>query len=435
MSTYVYAVARGKGIAFPKISLEAILYLLPVSLMLGTNFPAFRVTERVIYLGTNEILIGILVIGILFRHLLGKAKLFFPKNIFIPVALFSLSLPLSFMVRMIVTQEGGFLTSYIETLRWFEYSSIFFIIGTLIKKEAQIKKMLVILFVCALVNVAVGLSQAATFNFWEQRIYGLFISAANRDNISVSNPNVIGAVFMGTSLFVTSFGLNKGINCRKCFLAMLIPSTVALLFSLSRSAYLGFVFGVIILMLLYRIRLKNVIIVAFLLILTCLFVLWFSDFARLRIENSFNIYGGSVAAESILSRFYTWQETIIQVPQHPLFGVGFGAYEKYFGYLTPDNYYIEILATTGIIGLLLLAWMLFQIFIKVSNWKLNRNTFLFAFKAAYISSFIGFLTANIFAGLFFNPRLLGIFWLLTGLIVQTKRLHGLSIRRGGLCGQ
>ena len=72
MSTYVYAVARGKGIAFPKISLEAILYLLPVSLMLGTNFPAFRVTERVIYLGTNEILIGILVIGILFRHLLGK---------------------------------------------------------------------------------------------------------------------------------------------------------------------------------------------------------------------------------------------------------------------------------------------------------------------------------------------------------------------------
>lgn len=435
MSAHVHAVARGKGIAFPKISLEAILCLLPVSLMLGTNFPAFRVGDRVIYLGTNEILIGILVIGVLFRHLLGKAKLFLPKNILIPVVLFSLSLPLSVVICMIVTQEGGFLTSYIEILRWFEYLLIIFIIGTLIKKEEQIKKILVILFICALANVTVALFQAVTFNFWEQRIYGLFISAANRDNISVSNPNVIGAVFMGTSLFVASFGLNKGVSCRKCFLTMLIPSVVALLFSLSRSAFLGFVFGVITLMLLYRTRLKSIIIVVFFLILACLFALCFSDFVRLRIENSFDIYGGSVAAESVLSRCYAWQETIIQVPQHLLFGVGFGAYDRYYGRLTPDNYYIEILATTGIIGLLLLTWMLYQIFINVSNWKLNRNTFLFAFKAAYISSFIGFLTANIFAGLFFNPRLLGTFWLLTGLIVQAKRLHVLSIRRCYLCTQ
>ena len=179
----------------------------------------------------------------------------------------------------------------------------------------------------------------------------------------------------------------------------------------------------------YRTWVRDVITVVFLSILAFLFILYFSDFSRMRIENSFNIYGGSVDAGSILSRLYAWQETIIQVQQHPLLGVGFGTYEKYFGRLTPDNYYIEILATTGIIGLLLLTWMLYQIFIYVSNWKLNRNTFLFAFKAAYISSFIGFLTANIFGGLFFNPRLLGLFWLLTGLIVQAKRLHVLSIRR------
>lgn len=435
MSAYVHTVARGKGIAFPKIRLEAILYLLPVSLMLGTNFPAFRVGDRVIYLGTNEILIGILVIGVLFRLLLGKAKLFLPKNILIPVVLFSLSLPLSVVIFMIVTQEGGFLTSYIEILRWFEYLLIFFIIGTLIKKEEQIKRILVILFVCALANVAVGLFQAATFNFWEQRIYGLFISAANRDNISVSNPNVLGVVFMGTSLFVASFGLTRGIKYRKCFWAMLIPSVVALLFSLSRSAFLAFVFGVITLMLLYRKRLINVIAVVFISVLVCLVILWYSDFVRLRIENSFNIYGGSVAARSILSRLSTWQEVVVQVPQHLLLGVGFGAYEKHFGYFTPDNYYIEILATTGILGFFLLTWMLYQIFINVSNWKLSRNTFLFAFKAAYLSSFIGFLIANITGSLFFNPRLLGLFWLLTGLIVQAKRLHVLSIRRRYLCAQ
>lgn len=146
MSIYVHAVTRGKGIAVPKITLEAILYLLPVLLMLGTNFPAFRVGGRAIYLGTNEILIGILAIGVLFKHLLGKTKLFVPKNILFLVALFSL-------------RNEDKLTS--PTINLCAY------LGMLFRPRP-------------LVNIAVALFQPATFNFWEQRIYGLFISAAKR---------------------------------------------------------------------------------------------------------------------------------------------------------------------------------------------------------------------------------------------------------------
>jgi O-antigen ligase len=397
------------------VSTEFLLYLLPISILLGTNFPAFSVSNRTIYIGTNEVLIAILGIGLLLRILLSKEKLSISRKISRSIFIFSSIAIISILVNILRTQDINHLNSYIEIARWAEYVLVFFIICIFIKTKQQIKNILIIMHLCAILNITFSLYQAATFNYNESRIYGLFISGSNRVGQSVSNPNVLGAFFMINNLYLIAFTMICSLKFRWILWILVTINIIALFQTLSRSAMLGFLVGMLILS--YFNRKPSLIMAIAGLAIPILFL---SKSLKQRLIESLNLYNSSVAARSILTRFQVWKTTLKQLPNHLFLGVGFGAFQENFGFLTPDNYYLEILATTGFLGLCALVFMFWRIIVAITASEDINDRYFDILRKSYISSIFAFLISNVFGGLLFNPRLLGLFWLLTGLTLKGK---------------
>lgn len=397
----------------PVIKLEFLLYLLPISILLGTNFPIFSIGNRIVYIGTNEILLAILALGSFLRVMLREEYLLISRKILHSIFIFSFVLIISILVTILRTQRVNYINSYIELARWIEYLLEFIIICILVKEERQIKIILVILLLCTIAIIISSLYQIVTFDYNMQRIYGLFISGSNRAGQSVSNPNVLGAFFMISGLYLISFAIGKSFKFRKMLWLLIILNVAVLLQTLSRSAMLGFLVGILVLSFFYR-KPSLIVITAGL----SSFLLLLSERVQQRLVESLYLYGGSVAARSIISRLQSWKELIGQLPNHLFLGIGFGVvHSKIF---TPDNYYLEILLTTGILGFCALIFMLWQIIKKNISLKTSDNMFFRDLKISYTASILAFLIANIFGGLFFNPRLLALFWLLTGLTLKSN---------------
>ena len=401
---------------------QKLLYLLPISLLLGTNFPILNIGNRTVYLGTNELVIFLLLILFIYESLNDRIRLKFPKRIVWGVSLFSMAIIYSATINILTRQNFGSLTSYIEIVRWFEYLFVFFVVLIYVRTVDQVSVIFKIMYYCLLISILYSTYQAATFNFSEQRIYGLFVSGADRSDESISNPNVVGALFMGSSLFFLSFSLRRKFAKRKYIRLLLIPSIAVLVLTLSRSAVLGFFIGAMILMLGYRKQMVVSIVSALIIIGTLIALVSGMEDVSSRITDSINLSSDTAAAVAIIDRWSAWNIVLAKLPENMWFGVGYGDFENGFGFLTPDNQYIEFLATTGVVGIAAFAIMLYSILYTVIKFDSKGNDFLHALKFGYLGTFSGFLVANITGGLFGNPRLLGIFWLLTAIVIGAFQL-------------
>jgi O-antigen ligase len=413
----------------PRSLQRKLLYLLPISLLLGTNIPVLSIAGRTVYIGTNELIIFLFLSCLVYESLADGLKLTLrlPTGVAWGIFLFSFIIVYSAVINIITSQDFGSMKSYIEIVRWFEYLFIFPIVMLYVRTEDEVVTILKIMFYCLVISICYSIYQVATFNFSEQRIYGLFVSGANREEESISNPNVLGALFMGSSLFFLAFSLRNKFKYRIYFRILLTPSIVVMVLTLSRSAFLGFLIGTLVLMAGYRKKILITTTAALIIILTLIVLAASMDDVSSRIVNSISMSSDTAAGNAILDRWTYWNLALAKVPKNLWFGVGYGDFEKNFGFLTPDNQYIEFLATTGLVGLTTLIFMLCSIFVVVLRFDSKRNDFLHALKFSYIAIFLGFVVANITGGLFGNPRLLGLFWLLTAIVIRTFQLRNNSI--------
>jgi O-antigen ligase len=408
----------------PWLTLENLLYLLPLSLLAGTNFNLLQAGEKSLAVGTTEFLLLVLLVGLARRHLLGQANLVISRSFFPLVCAYSAALLASLVANVLLTRGMPSLDALITVARWFEHVLILLIAAMLIKKEQQVRILLGMLLAGVLLNTVVGLYQAATFEVSASRIYGLFVSASNREGDSVSNPNVIGTVFMGGALFCLSYALNRSTFRRGWFYILLVPIVIAMATSLSRSALLGLLVGLFTLSRFYPSHHRVFVGLGIGAVgLLAGVALIFRAFLN-RLLNSLQLAEGRVETISALSRISGWQESLEYIFANPWFGIGYGdVARRTEGILTTtDNYYLEVLMTTGLVGFALLLGMLWHLYNYTRRMRAPEDTFRYAFRAGFIATFVAFLLANGFSGLFMNPRLLGLFWLLTGMMVQLVRL-------------
>jgi O-antigen ligase len=431
---------RAKGVAGtlapPGRYLSCLLYLLPVSLLLGTNLPLTEIGGRTLYIGSNEILIVLLVVGMLGKQPLRRAKTSASSGVLWSVLLFSAVLPVSIVAFALKAGGAPSISSFIETVRWFEYLSILFIVAALVRTRTQVSRILVILSACFFVLIAVSIYQAALFEYVGARAYGLFVSASDRQGGSESNPNVLGAALMGSGLFFLAFASSNRTKGRKWFYLALVLSFVALALTLSRSAVVGFLIGAVTILLYQGVSKFRMLGGVALSLMALMGTVFFSESVRDRLLNSFSLQTQTTEALSTLSRLEGAQATLEGLPKNLWFGVGYGGFEKAFGFLTPDDYYLEILATTGVIGLGLTLLMFWRIFARVREAMIAGDPQFLVLRSAYLGTLVAFLIANLFSGLLFNPRLAGLFWLMTGLIFQLTRFEearvGIRKKRGWL---
>ncbi|BDB56767.1 hypothetical protein SHINM13_10630 [Flavobacterium ammonificans] len=272
--------------------------------------------------------------------------------------------------------------------------------------------------------ISTAVYQTFTFNFYEKRIYGTFLSAADIAEESVSNPNVAGAFLVGCFLFFYSFKRYdfKSITHKYCLVFLQNVSFVLVLYTLSRSAFIGMILGLFVLLYFFK---KNII--KTILFIFCTFIILFlaiisfiSDYEEFAIiERAISTFDSSTnSGASVVARFENSSTTLDVVWDNFVFGIGFGDLENQFN-LVPDNYYIHNFAETGIVGFVTSAILLIVIFLDLLKMKKsNIDSYFFYFICAFIAFYVSFLFENYAANLFRSPRLLGLFWFVLAIIYK-----------------
>lgn len=367
--------------------------------------------------------VDFIIIAILLISMIGEKVIILPRNLYFSISILSSIIILSALLEAVYSQSLPSVQVFIEISRWLEYLLILIFILKLLKTEQQIKTIVTISFFCSLLFMYVAAEQALTFNFFEMRVYGLFLSAADRNEESISNPNVAGAYLMGCSLFYLSFySIQKWKILKLLFASLFILALILMLMTLSRSAFLGFCIGLGVVVHIRKIKVWKIFLGLFLAIGIFIFILNQSDILNYRFYSTFE--SGTIDMQSVSDR----KERSVYAIENGLnnfwFGTGYADFERHFGFLTPDNFYVETFADIGIFGFLAFMSLIAVIYFDSKReFKLIKDPYFRSFFVAFIATFVAFLAANYAANLFRNPRLLGLFWMFTALAYKYRSIE------------
>jgi len=142
-----------------------------------------------------------------------------------------------------------------------------------------------------------------------------------------------------------------------------------------------------------------------------------------RIKSIFKIEKGT----SALIRLMLWKEALKVARDYPLTGCGLNTYSivardyKSFegGGVYPHNSYLQMLAETGLLGLLAFFWVLFTFF-KIGLHYLNQRKDFLAL--GLLSGILAFLAHAFFDTHIYSLQLVVLFWFMLGLTVALIKL-------------
>lgn len=399
-----------------------ILYLVPITLVLGTNYDLFAIGGRVLNLGHFDVLVVLLFIFSFFL----PSKTEIPKQLFIIFFILSIVIALSIILEIYYSHTIPEASVLIQVIRWFEYAIVFYLLFSYIENERDIKTIVYVSLACSILFVLVAAQQAATFNFFEKRVYGLFQSAADRAGDSVPNPNVAGTYLMGCCIFYLSFAQSTKGNIQKIALYLLFAvAFFTMIMTLSRSSFLGFMLGVIALLFYNKVKTYKIILGIAAIIITLLIAVNNIEILKYRIDVTFDTSAEEYV--SISDRKERSWIALIEGFQNFWFGTGYADFERHYGFLTPDNFYAETFSDIGFFGLFSFLIFVGVIFVEISkNIKTTEDPFFRSLTIGFMSFFFAFLLANYTGNLFRNPRLLGLFFLFTAL---TYKYHIIKLKK------
>jgi O-antigen ligase len=360
----------------------------------------------------NDILLSVVILVWIANHLLRKQKFVLGK-LFKPILLFSVIGLISLLLNFPNLSFANLLVSSLYLVRWIAYALIYVIVSEF---EPKFKKIISysLLFSGSIV-VLWGYAQYFFYPYlgnlrylgWDIHLYRMFSSFLD--------PNYAGAFFGIFFLYTIAFLRNYLVKKEliKSLLISLISlfTFIALYLTYSRSALIMLLTGVIIYLCL--IGKKKFIALAIVLIFLSIFIL----------PKSFTTEGTNfLRAVSSEARIKNAQEALIVIKNSPLYGVGFNAYRyagNRLGIVTgldwqvshggagTDNSFLFVLATTGIIGLIVYLNFLYRM-IRLGLSNLQRNKY----AVVLVSSLAGLFVSSLFINSLFYVFMLEWIWIL-----------------------
>ncbi len=345
--------------------------------------------------------IGVGAIFLLWLVLLLVKKTKIRGEIKIPISLFVLALILSLLVNFHNLRSTEILVSSLYLLRLVLYVSVYFIVNSL---DTKFKKIIPKLMIVSGIFVLIG-GYIQYFLYpnlknlyylgWDEHLYRMFSTFLD--------PNFAAAYFC--LLFFLVFVLNKKKNQLFILLEVMILGAIYLTFS--RAGYLMLATGLFLLFAFTKHK-KWIITYAFVFI-----VLYFISPKIILKSEGTNL----TRTASSQSRIESAQKALTIIKDNPIFGVGFNSYryaQHKYGFIDKnwknlhsgagtDNSFLFILATSGIVGFLAFANLLFHI-IKISFNE--RKNFI---SLIILSSITGLIADSMFLNSLFYPFF--IFWI------------------------
>jgi O-antigen ligase len=347
-----------------------------------------------------DIGVGISVAWWLLLKLISKERII-PQNIFIPILLFAGTGLLSLLVNYSSLSIYQFLASLMYLMRWVAYAGIFFVVGDFDKNlKGMTAKMLLII---GSIIVALGYVQY----FFYPDLHNLFYLGWDEHMFRMFSvfldPNFAGAFFVLFFLYLVSiFIKNKSILIG--LLSILTLGGIFLTFS--RSALIMLIVSSSLLFILMN--KKRMI---FLLLVITLIMLTISS-RYFNIEN-INLFRGVSSG----ARLETAKNALLVFEKSPIIGVGFNSY-KYFQLryglrfdnsmshadAGSDSSILFVLATTGIIGLVIYLFLWLRLLKDVS--------------ALAVASIVGIFTDSMFINSLFYPFIMFWLWIILALSIK-----------------
>ncbi|MDO8452568.1 MAG: O-antigen ligase family protein [bacterium] len=297
------------------------------------------------------------------------------------------------------------LTAFLYLARFIVYSSLYFVIDWLLKKEKDLKEKIVsgLLIVGASISIF-GLLQYLLYpdiralkEFgWDPHLYRLFGSFLD--------PAFTGILIVFYLLLLLSLALNHGF--KKIYIPQLLVGLGALYLTYSRASYLAFLAGLAaILIVKGKKKILGVCIGVFL-------------FSLLLLPRTEGIGTRLERVSTIVARGQNYKETLDIISKNPLFGVGFNFYRYAAGKnldthsgAGADSSLLFVFATTGIVGLLVYLAMWSKILYQAWPGRVEQRVVLF-------SSTIALLVHSNFSNTLFYPWVL--VWMGILMALQTK---------------
>ena len=298
-----------------------------------------------------------------------KVEITFTR-LFLPLVVFLTVLLLSTLVASSLS------TSLKEVLKWLELAMVFLVVASSVKERRQINLLIGALLAAGLLEALYGMYQFFTRSGPEGFLLGeRFLRAFG----TFGQPNPF-AGYLGLVLPLT-LGLAMGailkrgsFNLRPFFLfgAIALVLLAAILMSLSRGAWLAFSAAISVMAMMVS---RRALVYLSLLLFLVAILLGLGAFnalptpvtARLSIITDyvriFDVRKVTVTPENwaIVERMANWQAAWGMFSDHPLLGVGIGNYGVVYPHYALEgwenttghahNYYLNLLAETGIVGL------------------------------------------------------------------------------------
>ncbi len=426
-----------------KITLKPVflLYILAIIIPFSQSIPAVNIAGRDMHIGFDTVAIYIILTVYVTRMLIDQKQIIvFDRASKLLFAWWCWVL-IMVLFSIVSGSRNQAIDAVIVFLRWSQYIPVFFVI---INMKISVKQLKVIIAICLVASLLINLSNIIEFfvgiNYSVDRgasliMRSMFIENAQRNyNISAAYLAVVTLVLIPlffkrhSSILVWLFLLFSGFG-------IFVTS--------SRSGFIALIIGILFLGLKkYHRQLLFSLLVIFPLLLS---VFWyFHDTHLIRNLLKFRylpqalplLFGADLQSLGLpeiagggVYRLFLWGESFRYFIQSPLFGHGYRATrwsEGIYRYFTADNYYLEMLSDTGIIGIAFLFFFLFHLYKSAKMLsKYSTDHFIANFALGYQAAFIALLFINMTAGMFMAQRIWGTFILFSALLCN--QLHSLQI--------
>ncbi len=299
-----------------------------------------------------------------------------------------------------------------------EYLLIFFMMAEVINTR---KRLVNILIVMCVSSFMVGLDGIYQLIVRSDFLRG-FPLYAGKMTASFQFPTNFGC-YLTTILPIPIGFIVQGTVDRKtrfCLTALSIMLIVCLLFTRARGAWLGFIVGLFFVCLFSRKKafFKTLFIVAAFLIILVLF-------SPTMVKDQFKSFATLSSDTSTEDRIVMWETGWRMFKDRPFLGHGLGTFMNVFSGYKPKNYpwivyahncYLQIIAETGVVGLLIFLWFAF-VLIKDTIFKLIKcgDKFLKAFLIGLIGGILAYLVHSFFDTNLYSLPLAVLFWAFAGL--------------------
>lgn len=344
--------------------------------------------------------------------LLIKKSLKIPKITFTPFVLFTVSATASTIAALNFFSPVQIVVSSLFLLRFIIYFLMCVVVYNSVSKSS-IEKWINALLIIGVIFAVVGFFQLVFFSDLSSLQAFGWDPHQMRLVSTLLDPNFAGCIFSILAAISISFYLFKN---RKIHLFALAVFILAIILTFSRSSYLAIATVVATV---GFVKAPRVLLIAII-----IFVITFTTVGQVRSR----IIGALTIDETATARIESWQKALTIFKGNELLGVGFNTYRYaqaslgFFSFDDPlgghsgagsDSSILLVLATTGIIGLVLYLYLLMNIFRVFKNKARNNPLQLGA-----LSAFLGLIVDSQFVNALFFPQVMLFFYFILGLTLK-----------------